>query len=116
MKNIPPFDVLKNIRVFIPSKDEQIKVVSILDKKSKEIDALIFIKQKKIDGLNEYKKSGVSFNLPNNPNETGEEKKQFEPFFSEKSLMFPTMNNMANTFLRFIIRSPDKVQLLKLYG
>ncbi len=57
MKNIPPFDVLKNIRVFIPSKDEQIKVVSILDKKSKEIDALIFIKQKKIDDLNEYKKS-----------------------------------------------------------
>ena len=57
MKNIPPFDVLKNIRVFIPSKDNQIKVVNYLDQKCKEIDALISIKQKKIDDLNEYKKS-----------------------------------------------------------
>ena len=57
MKNIPPFDVLKNIRVFIPSKDNQIKVVNYLDQKCKEIDALISIKQKKIDDLDEYKKS-----------------------------------------------------------
>ena len=57
MKNIPPFDVLKNIRVFIPNKDNQTKVVNYLDQKCKEIDVLISIKQKKIDDLDEYKKS-----------------------------------------------------------
>lgn len=57
MKNIPPFDVLKNIRVFIPNKDNQTKVVNYLDQKCKKINALISIKQKKIDDLDEYKKS-----------------------------------------------------------
>ena len=57
MKNIPPFDVLKNLRVFIPDIEVQQKVVDYLDLNCLHIDSLIEIKQKKIDELNEYKKS-----------------------------------------------------------
>ena len=41
-----------------PDLDIQQKIADYLDEKCKEIDALISIKQKKIDDLNEYKKSG----------------------------------------------------------
>ena len=40
-----------------PDLDIQQKIADYLDEKCKEIDALISIKQKKIDDLNEYKKS-----------------------------------------------------------
>lgn len=46
-----------SFKLAVPSFDEQIKIANYLDEKCKEIDALIAIKQKKIDDLNEYKKS-----------------------------------------------------------
>ena len=57
MKNIPPFDVLKNIRVFIPSIDSQRKIVDFLNKKCRDIQCLLSLKQSKIEKLQEYKKS-----------------------------------------------------------
>ena len=57
MKNIPPFDVLKNIRVFIPSIDLQRKIVDFLNKKCRNIQCLLSLKQTKIEKLEEYKKS-----------------------------------------------------------
>ena len=50
-------DMFKGINTPIPPMDEQIKIGNYLDKKCIEIDSLIEIKQKKIDELNEYKKS-----------------------------------------------------------
>ena len=38
-------------------KNERLKIINYLNEKCSEIDALIEIKQKKIDDLNEYKKS-----------------------------------------------------------
>lgn len=57
MKNIPPFDVLKNIRVFIPSIALQRKIVDFLNKKCRDIQCLLSLKQSKIEKLQEYKKS-----------------------------------------------------------
>ena len=57
MKNIPPFDVLKNMRVFIPDLLEQEKIAVFLDKKCSDIEAIISIKQRKINELQEYTKS-----------------------------------------------------------
>ena len=53
-KNI---EMLKNLFVLIPSYSEQQSIASYLDTKCAEIDALIAIKQTKIDELKEYKKS-----------------------------------------------------------
>ena len=41
----------------IPTIEEQYSIADYLDKKCAQIDQLITIKQKKIDKLNEYKKS-----------------------------------------------------------
>lgn len=48
---------MKNIGLPIPSFSEQQQIAAYLDKKCAEIDALIAIKQQKIDKLQEYKKS-----------------------------------------------------------
>ena len=47
----------KNIRVCLPSIEEQREIADYIDEKSKPIDALIDIKESKIDKLNQYKKS-----------------------------------------------------------
>lgn len=57
MKNIPPFDVLKNMRIFLPDLNAQIEVVSMLNTLCLDIDSLVTIKQKKISILEEFKKS-----------------------------------------------------------
>ena len=58
MKNIPPFDILKNIRVKIPANiDDQVKFAEELITRNNKIKKLISIKQQKIEKLNEYKKS-----------------------------------------------------------
>lgn len=57
MKNIPPFDVLKNFRIFLPEESEQKRIIEYLDNKCKDIDLLVSIKQMKIDVLSQYKKS-----------------------------------------------------------
>lgn len=49
--------IIKKVYIPLPSIDDQKKIISFLDKKCSEIDTLISIKQKKIDYLNEYKKS-----------------------------------------------------------
>ena len=46
-----------NIYIALPNKVVQTEIADYLDKKCSEIDALAKIKQKKIDMLNEYKKS-----------------------------------------------------------
>lgn len=48
---------LRDIRVCIPTNDEQRAIADYLDKKCADIDSLIQTKQSKIDSLKEYKKS-----------------------------------------------------------
>jgi type I restriction enzyme S subunit len=50
-------NLLKNIPVLLPPKDEQNCIAEQLDLRCGKIDRLIAIKQQKIDKLNEYKKS-----------------------------------------------------------
>ena len=50
-------DLLKNLVVLLPPIDEQHSIASYLDTKCSEIDALITLKQAKIEELKEYKKS-----------------------------------------------------------
>lgn len=51
--------MLQNFNICIPTDGEQIDIVKYLDKKCGEIDALIDMKQKKIEALKEYKKSVI---------------------------------------------------------
>ena len=46
-----------NIYIALPNKEVQTEIADYLDKKCSEIGTLAKIKQKKIDMLNEYKKS-----------------------------------------------------------
>jgi type I restriction enzyme S subunit len=48
---------LSNFMILYPSTDEQIIIASFLDNKCAEIDALIALKQQKIETLKDYKKS-----------------------------------------------------------
>ena len=50
---------LSNFKILLPSKDEQQSIASYLDTKCAEIDALIAIKQSKIEELKDYKKSVI---------------------------------------------------------
>lgn len=50
-------DLLKSLAVVLPPMNEQHQIATYLDEKCSEIDALIAIKQKKIEELKEYKKS-----------------------------------------------------------
>lgn len=50
-------DIVRNMNYVIPPMDEQLEMVEYLRNKCSQIDQLIAIKQKKIDKLNEYKKS-----------------------------------------------------------
>jgi len=56
MKRISRFN-LGNIFLIVPPKHEQDTMAHLLDEKCRRVDQLITIKQKKIDKLNEYKKS-----------------------------------------------------------
>ncbi|MCI6582034.1 MAG: restriction endonuclease subunit S, partial [Oscillospiraceae bacterium] len=58
MKNIPPFDKIKPFIISIPStKEKQHKLAEYIQKKIKTITDLAEIKQKKIEKLQQYKKS-----------------------------------------------------------
>ena len=59
IKNIPPFNILKKIKLGIPPLTEQRAIADYLDQKCAEIDELIAIKQQKIESLKEYKKSVI---------------------------------------------------------
>lgn len=48
---------VQNLTTVLPRKEEQAKITTYLDKKSREIDALVSIKYSKIETLKEYKKS-----------------------------------------------------------
>lgn len=50
-------DIIKNIRITMPLKDEQQRIADYLDKKCAHIDALLEQKQKLLDKLADYKKS-----------------------------------------------------------
>ena len=52
-------DLLKNLVVLLPPIDEQHSIASYLDTKCLEIDALIALKQAKIEELKDYKKSVI---------------------------------------------------------
>lgn len=52
-------EMLSSCPVIMPPLEEQQSIVSFLDTKCSEIDALIAIKQQKIEKLNEYKKSVI---------------------------------------------------------
>jgi type I restriction enzyme S subunit len=51
---------LMNNLILILPKDEQIRIVEYLDSKTKEIDDLVHLEQKKIDLLKEYRQSLIS--------------------------------------------------------
>ena len=53
-------DALAEVRLFVPPEEEQTQIVSYLDEKTKEIDNLLNIEQKKIDLLKEYRQSLIS--------------------------------------------------------
>ena len=50
---------IKNFYVILPNDNEQQIIASYLDTKCAEIDALIAIKQEKIEELKDYKKSVI---------------------------------------------------------
>ena len=52
--------VLGQVPVLIPPIEEQIQIVEYLDSKTKEIDDLVLMEQKKIDLLKEYRQSLIS--------------------------------------------------------
>ena len=51
---------LKDIKIPIPSKNEQLQIVDYLNLKTKEIDDLVQLEHKKIDLLKEYRQSLIS--------------------------------------------------------
>ena len=51
---------LSEVKICIPSIEEQLKIVEHLDSKTKEIDDLVQLEQKKIDLLKEYRQSLIS--------------------------------------------------------
>lgn len=53
-------EILKSIRILIPSLDEQQVICNYLDTKCSEIDALVADIQKQIDTLEEYKRSVIT--------------------------------------------------------
>ena len=52
--------VLGQVPVLIPPIEEQLQIVEYLDSKTKEIDDLVLLEQKKIDLLKEYRQSLIS--------------------------------------------------------
>ena len=54
------FKDLSEIKICIPSLEEQHQIVEHLDFKTKEIDDLVQLEQKKIDLLKEYRQSLIS--------------------------------------------------------
>ena len=51
---------LKDLIILIPENNEQLQIVEYLDSKTKEIDDLVHLEQKKIDLLKEYRQSLIS--------------------------------------------------------
>jgi type I restriction enzyme S subunit len=51
---------ISNIKIFLPPIEEQLQIVEYLDSKTKEIDDLVQLEQKKIDLLKEYRQSLIS--------------------------------------------------------
>ena len=51
---------IRNFRITIPPINEQIQIIEHLDSKTKEIDDLVYLEQKKIDLLKEYRQSLIS--------------------------------------------------------
>ena len=61
IKNIPPFSILKKIKINIPNKNEQLKILDKVKDIEKEFEKLIILKQNSIKKLEEYKKNLISF-------------------------------------------------------
>lgn len=57
IKNIPPFSVLKFLKFFLPTIDEQVKMMEHLQEKKIKIEDLISVKMNKINELVTYKES-----------------------------------------------------------
>ena len=53
-------DTIKNYRLPLPPFHEQTQIIEFLDEKTKEIDNLLILEQKKIDLLKEYRQSLIS--------------------------------------------------------
>jgi type I restriction enzyme S subunit len=53
-------ETIKSLRIHCPPINEQQQIVSYLDEKTKEIDDLLTLEQKKIDLLKEYRQSLIS--------------------------------------------------------
>jgi restriction endonuclease S subunit len=51
---------LENIEIIIPTLEEQVCIVDFLNSKTKEIDDMVQLEQKKIDLLKEYGQSLIS--------------------------------------------------------
>lgn len=60
MKNIPPFDILKKIRIPLPQIAEQEQIVNYLDWKCGEVDKVIATRGKQIELLKELRTSVIS--------------------------------------------------------
>lgn len=53
-------ETLSSVRIPIPSYQEQHQIIQFLDSKTKEIDDMVLLEQKKIDLLKEYRQSLIS--------------------------------------------------------
>jgi type I restriction enzyme S subunit len=51
---------ISNIKIFLPPIGEQLQIIEHLDSKTKEIDDLVELEQKKISSLKEYRQSLIS--------------------------------------------------------
>jgi len=59
MPRVSP-EIILNTRIIYPPKSEQTQIVKYLDKKTKKIDNLLTLEQKKIELLKEYRESLIS--------------------------------------------------------
>jgi len=53
-------DIIRNLRLQVPTMNEQQQIVQYLDKKTTQIDTQITLENKKIDLLKEYRQSLIS--------------------------------------------------------
>lgn len=60
IKNIPPFDIMKKMRMPLPSKDEQKKILQVVSDKLLHFDSAISKALRQIKLLNEYKQSLIT--------------------------------------------------------
>lgn len=90
-------DELNEIKVIVPDKIEQEKIVKFLDKKCKEIDEIIINKEKLINEMEKYKKSLI-----------------YEYVTGKKDVISRKNTEMAELSLRILEQLPNNYSMCKI--